>query len=266
MSRIASEVAVFARSTYFQYVALFQWASVRGYVAYKILLPVAQMLFFVELGAYATGPENAAYFALGNALQLTANAGIFGVIATVANERHFGTLPILLGSPANRLVTFMSRAVVNVLDGIVSVIIGVAIAIGLFGLDLHHANIPLLALCVVVVSLSTAGLGLMFGSIGLVMRDAIIVANVVYYLLLVLCGVNFPVSRLPGAVQLISYSLPLTRGVEAAREAVAGASFGQVAGLLGGELLVGLAWALAGYALFATLEGWARRGGLQEAY
>src|SRR5437867_1687430 len=131
------------------------------------------MLFFVELGAYATGPENAAYFALGNALQLTANAGIFGVIATVANERHFGTLPILLGSPANRLVTFMSRAVVNVLDGIVTVIIGFAIAIGLFG---------------------------------------------------------------------------------------------QVAGLLGGELLVGLAWALAGYALFATLEGWARRGGMQEAY
>jgi len=266
VSRLASEVAVFARSTYFQYVALFQWASARGYVAYKILLPVAQMLFFVELGVYATGPENAAYFALGNALQLTANAGIFGVIATVANERHFGTLPILLGSPANRLVTFMSRAVVNVLDGIVTVIIGFVIAIGLFGLDLHHANIPLLALCVVVVSLSTAGLGLMFGSIGLVMRDAIIVANVIYYLMLVLCGVNFPVSRLPGAVQLISYSLPLTRGVEAAREAVAGASFGHVAGLLGAELLVGLAWALAGYALFATLESWARRGGLQEAY
>jgi len=34
---------------------------------------------------------------------------------------------------------------------------------------------------------------------GLVMRDAIIVANVVYYLLLILCGINFPVSRLPGA-------------------------------------------------------------------
>lgn len=266
MRRLAAESAIFARSTYFQYVALFQWATVRGYVAYKIVLPAAQMLFFVELGVYATGPANAAYFALGNALQITANAGIFGVIATVANERHFGTLPILLGSPANRLVTFMSRAVVNVLDGIGTVIIGFAIAIALFGLDLQHANLLLLAVCIVVVSTSTAGLGLMFGSIGLVTRDAIIVANVVYYLLLVLCGVNFPVSRLPGAIQLISYSLPLTRGVEAAREAVAGASFAQVAGLLGGEVLVGLVWALGGYLLFAALEGWARRGGMQEAF
>src|SRR6266705_494273 len=124
MNRIVSEAAVFARGTYLQYVALFQWASIRGYIAYKVLLPVTQILFFVELGVYATGRQNALYFALGNALQLTANAGIFGVIATVANERQFGTLPILLGSPANRLVTFMSRAVVNVIDGVMCVLIG----------------------------------------------------------------------------------------------------------------------------------------------
>ena len=266
MKRVAAEAAVFARSTYLQYVALFQWASVRGYIAYKILLPVTQILFFVELGVYATGRQNALYFALGNAMQLTANAGIFGVIGTVANERQFGTLPLLLGSPANRLITFLSRAIVNVIDGIVTVIIGLAVAVIVFGLNLQQADLPLLALCVVIISITTAGLGLMFGSIGLVMRDAIILANVVYYVLLIVCGINFPVSRLPGVVQVVSYSLPLTRGVQAAREAAAGASLGQVAGLLAGEVAVGLAWALAGYALFRYLENYARRGGLQEAY
>ena len=266
MRRLGLEVAVFGRSTYLQYVALFQWATIRGYIAYKILLPVTQILFFVELGVYATGRQNALYFALGNALQLTANAGIFGVIATVANERQFGTLPLLLASPANRLVTFLSRAIVNVIDGVATVVIGLAVTVVLFGLDLHQANLPLLALCVVVISLTTAGLGLMFGSIGLVMRDAIIIANLVYYLLLIVCGINFPVSRLPGVLQLVAYSLPLTRGVQAARDAAAGASLGQVSGLLGGELLIGLLWAMGGYALFRILESWARRGGLQEAY
>jgi ABC-2 type transport system permease protein len=263
---IAAEAAVFARSTYLQYVALFQWASIRGYVAYKVLLPVTQILFFVELGVYASGRQNALYFALGNAMQLTANAGIFGVIATVANERQYGTLPILLASPANRLVTFLSRAIVNVIDGIATVVVALAVAIALFGLDLHRANFVLLGLCIVLISFTTAGLGLMFGSIGLVMRDAIIVANVVYYALLIVCGINFPVSRLPGALQIVSYALPLTRGVQAARDAAAGASFGQVAGLVAGELLVGATWALAGYLLFRLLESWARRGGLQEAY
>lgn len=266
MSRLQSEAFVFARSTYFQYVALFQWASVRGYVAYKVLLPVTQILFFVELGIYATGRQNALYFALGNALQLTANAGIFGVIATVANERQFGTLPILLASPANRLVTFLSRAIVNVIDGILTVIVGLGVAVILFGLDLQHSNLLLLGICVLVISFTTAGLGLMFGSIGLVMRDAIIIANVVYYLLLVVCGINFPVSRLPGAIQFISYGLPLTRGVEAAREAAAGASFTHVQGLLAGEVLVGMLYAMGGYVLFRLLEAYARRGGLQDAY
>ncbi|HKV88435.1 MAG TPA: ABC transporter permease [Candidatus Dormibacteraeota bacterium] len=266
MSRISQEAAIFARSTYLQYVALFQWASVRGYIAYKVLLPVTQILFFVELGVYATGRQNALYYALGNAMQLTANAGIFGVIATVANERQYGTLPLLLASPANRLVTFLSRATVNVIDGMATVVVGLGIAVVIFGLDLSHANIPLLGACVLIISLTTAGLGLMFGSIGLVMRDAIIIANVVYYLLLIVCGINFPVSRLPAALQLVSYSLPLTRGVQAAREAAAGGSLGQVSGLLAGELLVGMLWALGGYLLFRVLENYARRGGLQEAY
>jgi ABC-2 type transport system permease protein len=257
---------VFARSTYLQYVALFQWATIRGYVGYKVLLPVTQILFFVQLGVYGTGRQNALYFALGNALQVTAQAGIYGTIATVANERQFGTLPMLLASPANRLVTFLSRAIVNVIDGIVTVIVGLGITIVIFGLDLHRTNLLLLALCVLLISMTTAGLGLLFGALGLIMRDAITIANVVYYLLLVLCGINFPISRLPEVVQVASYGLPLTRGVEAAREVATGASITQIGGLLLGELLVGVVYALAGYMLFRWLEDYARHGGLQDAY
>lgn len=260
------QVSAFARSTWLQYVALFQWASPLGYFAYKVLLPVTQIVFFVQLGVFALGSSHALYFALGNSLQLTANAGIFGTIATVANERQYGTLPLLLASPANRLLTFMSRSFVNVLDGIVSVLFGLLVTAILYGFHASNANLPLLALCIILISLTTAGMGLLFGSLGLVMRDSIIIANVVYYALLIVCGINFPVDRLPGVLQVVAYSLPLTRGVQAAREAVAGAGFGQVTGLLAGELLVGVAYAVLGYLLFRLLEGWARRGGLQEAY
>src|SRR5262249_25167548 len=156
----AAQAAIFFRSTWLQYVALFQWATVRGYVGYKLILPVTQILFFVELGVFATGPQNALYFALGNAMQINANAGIFGVVARVANGRQFGRLPWLLASPANRLVTFMSRALVNTLDGILSVVVAMVLVVWLFHLDLHHANVPLLALCILIVSVTTSGLGL----------------------------------------------------------------------------------------------------------
>jgi ABC-2 type transport system permease protein len=266
MTGLAGYTQIFLRSTWLQYVALFQWATLRGYVGYKLILPITQILFFVELGVYATGGQNALYFAIGNAMQITANAGIFGVIATVANERQYGTLPMLLASPANRLVTFLSRAVVNTIDGISSVVVAIALVVVIFGLNLSHANLPLLGLCVLIVSVTTAGLGLLFGSIGLVMRDAIVIANVVYYLLLVFCGINFPVDRLPVAMQVIAYSLPLTRGVQAARLAAAGASFSDVVGLLAGELAIGLVYAALGYGLFRWLESRARQGGLQESY
>ena len=54
--------------------------------------------------------------------------------------------------------------------------------------------------------------------------------------------------------------------MEAARDAVAGAGLGQVAGLMGAELAVGLGYGIAGYVVFRYLENWSRRGGLQEAY
>jgi ABC-2 type transport system permease protein len=245
---------------------MFNWATPVGYLSYKVLQPVGQILFFTQLGVFATGRSNALYFALGNAIQLTAINGVFGVVQTVANERQYGTLPILLGSPANRLVTFAGRAFIHVIDGIIGVALGLVLALALYRIDLSHANLGLLAGCVVLTSLTTAGLGLLFGSVGLIMRDAIIIGNSIYYLMLVVCGINFPVSRMPGTLQAVAYALPLTRGVQAAREAVAGASWAHVSGLLIGELAVGAAYALAGYALFLLLERASRRGGLQEAY
>ena len=163
-------------------------------------------------------------------------------------------------------MTFLSRAVVNVVDGMVTVVFGLGLVVVLFGLDLRHGDLPLLGLCVVIISITTAGMGLLFGSIGLITRDAIVIANVIYYLFLIVCGINFPVNRLPGAVQAIAYGLPLTRGVEAAREAASGASLSHVSSLLAGEVAVGVIYASAGYFLFRLFEAYSRRGGLQEAY
>lgn len=261
-----TSVAIFIRSCWFQYVAMFNWATLTGYVSYKVLFPVSQILFFTELGTFATGRSNALYFALGNALQLTAINGIFGVISTVGNERQYGTLPILLASPANRLVTFLGRAFIHVLDGMVAVALGLVVAIVMFRIDVTHANFALFAICVVTISLSTAGLGLMFGSLSLIMRDVFVIANTVYYLLLVFCGINIAVGSLPAWAQAISFVLPLTRGVQAARDVVAGGGPAQIGSLLAGELAVGLIYAAIGYALFRWLEDESRRGGLQEAY
>jgi ABC-type polysaccharide/polyol phosphate export permease len=79
-------------------------------------------------------------------------------------------------------------------------------------------------------------------------------ANFVYQSLFFLCGVNFPVAALPRGFQLVSYSLPLTRGIAAAREIIAGAAWTTVAPLIFGEILIGLTYAAVGYFFFRYIE------------
>jgi ABC-2 type transport system permease protein len=260
-----TSLRLFFSGALLQYRAMFNWGHPVAYISYKVLFPISQMVFFVQLGVFATGHANALYVAVGNALQVTAVNGIFGVVMTVGNERQYGTLPLLLASPANRLATFMGRAFFHVVDGMTSVILAFAVATVLFGLDLGRSNLALLAACIILISMTTSGLGLMFGSLSLITRDVFVIANTVYYLLLVLCGINFSVSRLPSWAQVISNSLPMTHGVAAARQAVAGASFGGVIGVLAEEAATGAIYVAIGYLLFRWFESRSRFGGLQEA-
>ena len=68
-------------------------------------------------------------------------------------------------------------------------------------------------------------------------------ANLVVFPLLLFCGVNVPLDELPGWMEAIGRSLPLTHGIEAAREVAAGAPLGDVAHLLWTEAAIGAAYA-----------------------
>ena len=85
-------------------------------------------------------------------------------------------------------------------------------------------------------------------------------------MLLLFSGANIPLTELPAWIQGISYVLPLTRGIVAAREIVAGAGLMEVAPLLWGELAVGLAYFLLGYLLFSLFEVFAKRRGTLEVF
>jgi ABC-2 type transport system permease protein len=83
-------------------------------------------------------------------------------------------------------------------------------------------------------------------------------SNLAYYLLL-LCGVNVPLERLPDWLAAVGRALPLTHGIQAARRLAAGAQLSDVAGLLGREALVGATYAALGYLLLRLFEAESRR-------
>ncbi len=92
------------------------------------------------------------------------------------------------------------------------------------------------------------------------------VNNTAYFLLLVFSGANVPLANLPAWMQAISWGLPLTRGIAAARALIAGSPLAEVAPLLVGEALLGVVYIFLGYVLFRWFEYYARRRGTLESF
>ena len=147
----------------------------------------------------------------------------------------------------------MGRALPNFVNGLIVSTFGFLVGWALLDFDPPLSAVPALALCVFVSAASCTALGLVIGSIGLRSRDVMFLANLVYFLLLLFCGVNIRSTSCPAGCRR-GQSLPLTHGIEAAREVAAGAPLSTVGGLLVTEAAIGVVYALVAYGLFRYFE------------
>jgi len=266
MKTITNNFRLFWQGALLSYIALFRWMHPLQYMASQIIMPLSQMFFFVFLGTFATSADNKSFYVVGNALQIAAVSGIYGMTMSIGGDRNNGTLGYIFGTPANRLVVFMGRAFMNIMNGSLSVVIAFIWGVLLMGLDLSSTNMGVLALTILVTTISTCGLGLLMGCLALITVNVMFVNNFVYFMLLIFSGANIPLAQLPVWIKSVSYSLPLTRGIAAARLLVNGAGLPEVAPLLLGELGIGLAYFFVGYVLFAIFEVVAKRRGTLEVF
>jgi ABC-2 type transport system permease protein len=256
---------LFVASGIYSYRALFGWVSPPAYVASMLAVPLLQVLFFAWLGRY-TGTADDTFFLVGNATQTSAMAGIHAMAQTISGERMAGTLSTLLVTPANRVVMLLGRAVPVVVNALVVSAAGFVLGGLLLDVHLGSADTPAVAVAVAVTVTSTVGLGILVGAVGLLARDVSFLSNVVYLLLLAVCGANVPLDLLPGWVARFARALPLTHGLEAVRGAVRGTHLGESLPALATEAGVGLAYAVAGCACFLAMAALGRRGGAFEQF
>ena len=179
---------------------------------------------------------------------------------TIAGERQTQTLGIVLATPAPRLPLFLGRSLPVVVNGwlvslftlvVGSLILGVTIPWSSWGplaLDprrrrgvVHRASVW-----------SPPPSGCASGR-----RRCW--RNIVFGVLLLFSGANVAVSALPPWMAAVSPWLPLSHTIAAAREIVAGASLGDVGGLLLREAGVGLLYAAVGLVAIRLLEASSRR-------
>jgi ABC-2 type transport system permease protein len=253
-----NSVRVFFVGGYLAYRALFHWLRPSIYIPTMLGGPLFQILFFAYIGRFS-GLKDDEWFVVGNAVQLSAMSGIYGTAMAIGGERWTQTLSPLLATPANRIALFLGRSLPLIANGIIVSAFAFAVGWLLLDFSLPASRIPALALVVVVSAFSCTALGLIVGAIGLRARDVFFFANLVVYLLLLFCGTNVPLDSLPGWMETVSRGLPLTHGIEAAREIASGASLSDVGDLVWTEAAIGTTYAALAYVLFRFFEAEGRR-------
>ncbi|HOJ01856.1 MAG TPA: ABC transporter permease [Anaerolineaceae bacterium] len=224
-----------------------------GYITSKLGFPFFLMIFFIFMGKFV-GFSDPLYIVIGNLLLIPANNGMAGITLAIGDERGWGTLSYVLGSPAPRAPVFIGRAIFYIVDGFFTALLGFVIAAGIFHMDLSGVGLWLLVLCTFLLAVTASGIGFLFGSISLISRDGWTVLTTFIQALYILVGVNFPVDALPGVLQKVAYGLPLTRGVMAARLVLDGAGWSAIRSLVVGETLIGALYSAAGYVIFRIIE------------
>jgi ABC-2 type transport system permease protein len=238
--------------------ALFGWLTPTVYIPALILTPVFQIVFFAYIGR-AAGTRSDEYYVIGNAMQYASVPCLFAITSTISDERFWQTLGLILISPVRRLPLFLGRALPVIANGLFTCAASLFLGGALLGVHLTGRTWVSLVPVLLCATFSCTGLGFITAALGLRVRETGVLSNIVIGLLLVFCGADVPLSDLPGAMAAIGHALPLTHAIEAARRVAAGASLGDVAGLLGTEVGVGVAYAIVGFALIRYFELQSRR-------
>lgn len=257
---IATNLRIFFIGGLISFRALFNWLHPAIYIPTMLGSPLFQVLFFSYVGRFS-GLRDDTFFVVGNAVQVSSMAGIYGATMTIANERNFGTLSPLLATPANRVALFLGRALPPIANGLLVSTFGFLVGTAFLDFRLSLDAIPPLALVLLITVCSCTALGMTIGSVGMRARDVFFASNLVYFFMLLLCGVNVPVSELPGWMQGIGNVLPLTHGIQAARGIAGGAGLADVGSLVVTEGFIGVCYALIAFMLFRVFEFEGRRTG-----
>ena len=259
----AGRIFVFGGAT--SYRALFNWVSPWILIPSFLVAPIAQIALFAYLGRSA-GIESDQYFVIGNALQYAAIPCLFAMANTIGDERQQKTLGIILSTPAPRIPLFLGRALPVIVNGWLVALFSLVVGGWLFSIDVPASAYLPIALVSAVASLSCTGLGLVAAALSLRVRETAVLANVIFGILLVFCGVNVPLSALPAWMVSVAQWLPMTHAIAAARALADGVPLGDLRGDVLAEIRVGVLYVVIGMSMLSFFEWESRRRATLELF
>ncbi|GAB4529330.1 MAG: ABC transporter permease [Anaerolineae bacterium] len=181
----------------------------------------------------------------------------------IAWERWEGTVEYTFMAPVSRMTHMVGQTIFSLAWGLFFTGIIFLVVAMFFHLDLENANMAGAAAVLVASSISFIGFGIMAAVLPLLFPErGAQMTNVVQALLLLISGVYYPISVLPGWMQVIARASPATYALEAMRAAMLdNASWARLAPDLALLMAMGLVTIPAGVWVFSRAEHYAKRTG-----
>ncbi len=201
------------------------------------------------------------FIAIGTTIWMWQNVVLWNVGFTLRNEQLRGTLESNWLSPTWRFSFLMGSSAVQLFAMIIFLSVTAIEFVVFYGLR-FNGN-PLLVLMMMVAAIpSIYGLGFAFASLVITAKEANAFVLLVRGLVMIFCGITFPVSLLPGWMQSIANWLPQTYIIRGIRNAaLGGAELQALLPDLTALLVFGFAWLTIGFLLFNWMERRARQTG-----
>lgn len=189
---------------------------------------------------------------------------IFDVLSeTVSWERWEGTMEYTFMSPASRATHLLGMGIYAVVYGIIRTAIVLGVATLFFDLDLSNANYLGALVVLAVCSVSLVGFGVVAAVMPLLSPEkGQQVTYIVSAVLLLVSGVYYDVSVLPGWMQTVAVFSPVTYALDGIRASLLeGAGFGELWGSIWPLMVMGIVFVPAGLWVFSLGENYAKRTG-----
>ena len=263
----------------FQAILRREWRIFTRYPSWMIALFIWPLIFpmmYILTARALSGPDGSGlavfmqktgasdfigYIVIGTTVWMWQNIVLWDVGFSLRNEQMRGTLESNWLSPTWRFSYLLGHTGPQIISmlmfiGITALEFGV-----IFGVKLH-GSVWMILLVMLAAIPSIYGLGFAFASLVITVKEANAFVFLIRGLVMIFCGITFPISLLPGWMQAVAKWLPQTYLIHGMRAAAfSNAGITELLPDLIPLLLFGTFWLIVGYSTFLWMERRARRTG-----
>jgi len=236
-----------------------QTSGVFFYALVWLSFPLFNLLLVALI--YRDDPALRNYAIVGGATMSLLFAMQFNAAEILDRERLRGTLGNLFVSPAPRYSWLVGFQLYAAAESLITATIGIGLGKAIFGLPLDIAPETLLVTLALLFA-SMWGVAMLIGAVGVAIRDANQLSNLVFPFVQVLAGTMFPIALAPDWIRYPARCLPFGYAIASLVESLtAGATIGDEAHNLIPLAGFAIALPLLGIAAFRALERRTRASG-----